>query len=140
LKAAHIKAPVDLKMIIEDVKVCGRSELQKLLTMRHKYQTYTKTLNRPEKEAVAELDPEEQIEKDLEEAVKRMEKEKKRAAKKDRELKAKSDLRQKMSVIATSTVLDNDEELHMSQKLWEDARKSGLENMDEDMSEAESSE
>jgi len=28
----------------------------------------------------------------------------------------------------------------MSQKLWEDARKSGLENMDEDMSEAESSE
>lgn len=67
--------------------MCGRAELQKLLTIRHKYQTYTKSLNRPVKEAEPELDPQEQIEKDLEEAVKRMAKEKKRAAKKDRELK-----------------------------------------------------
>ena len=51
----------------------------------------------------------------------------KRAAKKDRELKQKSDLRQKMSVIATSTGIDNDEELHLPQKLWEEMREQGLE-------------
>jgi hypothetical protein len=82
--------------------------------MRHKFQTYTKNLNRPVKEEAPEVDPQVQIERDLDEAVKRMEKEKKRAAKKERELKQKSELRQKMSVIATSTGIDNDEELHMS--------------------------
>lgn len=119
--------PQDLDIIIDDIKVCGRSDLSKLLTMRHKYQTYLKGLNKPEKVEAPELDPQQQIEKDLEEAVKRMEKEKKRAAKKDRELKQKSDLRQKMSVIATSTGIDNDEELHLPQKLWEEMREQGLE-------------
>jgi hypothetical protein len=63
-----------------------------------------------------------------------MEKNKKRAAKKERELKQKSDLRQKMSVIATSTGIDNDEELHMPQRLWDEIRESGLEKLDESMS------
>jgi hypothetical protein len=122
LKDAKIKIPTDFAIIIDDIKVCGRGDLQKLLTMRHKFQTYTKNLNRPVKEEAPEVDPQVQIERDLEEAVKRMEKEKKRAAKKERELKQKSELRQKMSVIATSTGIDNDEELHMSQRLWEDVR------------------
>jgi len=60
-----------------------------------------------------------------------MEKNKKRAAKKERELKQKSDLRQKMSVIATSTGIDNDEELHLPQRLWDEIRESGLEKLDD---------
>ena len=46
----------------------------------------------------------------------------KRAAKKDREQKAKSDLRHKMSVIATTTGIDNDEELNMPSRLWDEVR------------------
>jgi hypothetical protein len=68
-----------------------------------------------------------------------MEKNKKRAAKKERELKQKSDLRQKMSVIATSTGIDNDEELHLPQRLWDEIRESGLEKLDESMSSASDS-
>lgn len=39
-----------------------------------------------------------------------------------------------MSVIATSTGIDNDEELHMPQRLWDEIRESGLEKLDESMS------
>lgn len=40
-----------------------------------------------------------------------------------------------MSVIATSTGIDNDEELHMSQRLWEQVRNEGLDNLDDSISE-----
>ena len=55
-----------------------------------------------------------------------MDRQKKRQAKKERELKAKSDLRQKMSVIATTTGIDNDEELNMSRKLWASVHETGF--------------
>lgn len=87
--------------------------------MRHKYQAAIKQLKRDETvEVKEELDPEQQIQKELDEALVRLEKDKKRQAKKDRELKAKTDLRQKMSVIATSTGIDNDEELNLNSRLW----------------------
>lgn len=70
-----------------------------------------------------------------------MEKEKKRLAKKEKIASDKSELRKKMSVIATTT-LDNDEDLLMSRKLWDDIRKKGFEGAGEksDDSDDESSE
>ncbi len=92
-----------------------------------------------------ELNSEEELDRELDEAVKRIEKEKKRAAKKERESKNKSDLRHKMSVIATTTGIDNDEELNMSSRLWDEVRKQGFEafnadNSDDEESSSESSE
>lgn len=142
LKEYKVKLPADLGLIIEDIKVCGRSDLNKLMTLRHKYQAALKLLKRgddKEDKPVVELDPEAQIEKELDQAISRIEKDKKRAAKKERELKAKSDLRQKMSVIATSTGIDNDEELNMNTRLWDELREKGFEHLDEE-SEAEVSE
>jgi len=61
-----LKKPLDLVDIISDIKVCGRGELSKLLTLRHKYQSALKALRVPEeKEPKEELSPEEQIEKEL---------------------------------------------------------------------------
>jgi hypothetical protein len=51
--------PSDLGIILEDIKVCGRSELQKLLTLRHKYQSHQRKAEKPQDEKVAEeIDPE----------------------------------------------------------------------------------
>ena len=108
IKEHKIKKPIDLDDILSDIKVCGKGELSKLLMMRHKYQANIKRLSKPEEKDVVQLDPEAQIEKDLEEAIKRIDQEKKRAAKKEREEKKKHDLRQKMSVIATQTGIEND--------------------------------
>jgi len=63
-------------------------------------------------------DEEAKIDRELEETMKRIAKDKKRQAKKEKVLADKSDLRKKMSVIATTT-LDNDEDLTMSRKLWD---------------------
>jgi hypothetical protein len=60
----------------------------------------------------------------------RIDRDKKRAAKKEREIKNKFDLRQKMSVIATTTGIDNDEELHLTARVWEDLHKKGFEGFD----------
>ena len=71
--------------------------------------------------------------------MKRMEKEKKRAAKKEKILADKSELRKKMSVIATTT-LDNDEDLLMSRKLWDDVRRKGFEGVGDKSDNDDSSE
>lgn len=112
--------------------------------MRHKFQGGSKkpkkevdpSIPKPVKE---ELNSEEELDRELDEAVKRIEKEKKRAAKKERETKNKSDLRHKMSVIATTTGIDNDEELNMSSRLWDEIRAKGFEALNDDDSEEESS-
>ena len=36
--------------ILSDIKVCGKGELSKLLTLRHKYQAALKLLNKPKEE------------------------------------------------------------------------------------------
>ena len=59
-------------------------------------------------------------------------------------LKDKSELRKKMSVIATSTI-ENDEDLHLSDKLWDEVRRKGFDNVgqksdDEDEDEGASDE
>ncbi len=139
LSEAKVKCPDDLAEICGDIRVCGRSELNKLLTLRHKYQAYKKKQNVPEKKEEVELDAEAVIEKQLDEAILRIEKEKKRAAKKEREIKAKQDYRQKMSVIATSTGIDNDEELNMNGRLWDELREKGFEHLEHSGSDVESS-
>lgn len=48
-------------------------------------------------------------------------------------------MRKKMSVIATTT-LDNDEDLLMSRKLWDDVRKKGFENAGEKSDDSDSDE
>lgn len=70
----------------------------------------------------------------------RLAKEKKRQAKKEKEIKLKSDLRQKMSVIATSTGIDNDEELNLNSRLWDELRQKGFEHLDEEVSDVSDSE
>jgi len=71
--------------------------------------------------------------------MERIEKEKKRAAKKEREIKQKFDLRQKMSVIATTTAMDNDEELHLPNRVWEDLHKKGFEGLENESDESSGS-
>jgi len=61
------------------------------------------------------------VDKELEEAIRRLEKDKKRQQKKEREREAKQDLRKKMSVIA-STSINNDDELTLDRKTWEKLR------------------
>ena len=60
-----------------------------------------------------ETDEDEKLDKELEDMIQKIERDKKRQTKKDRVLAVKSDLRTKMSVIATTTI-DNDEELYMN--------------------------
>jgi hypothetical protein len=72
--------------------------MQKLLTLRHKYQATLKRAPKEDKdkktvEVVEELDEEAKIEKQLEEAMERIDRDKKRAAKKEREIKQKFELR-----------------------------------------------
>ena len=122
-----MKPPTDLQQICDDLKVCGRREYGILIRMRHKFQMIlaraikaNEDAAKKKKEADGEPSEDEdaKIDRELEETMKRMEKEKKRAAKKEKIAADKSELRKKMSVIATTT-LNNDEDLLMPRKLWD---------------------
>ena len=105
-----------------------------LIKLRHKYQTIVESIvkeaqavERKARKALEEPEDEDaKIDRELEETMKRIEKEKKRKDKKEKIANDKTELRKKMSVIATTT-LDNDEDLVMSRKLWDDIRKKGFE-------------
>ena len=105
-----------------------------LIKLRHKYQTIVESIVKEaqavERKARKALEvPEDEdakIDRELDETMKRIEKEKKRKDKKEKIANDKTELRKKMSVIATTT-LDNDEDLVMSRKLWDDIRKKGFE-------------
>ena len=84
-------------------------------------------------------DEDAKIDRELEETMRRIEKDKKRAAKKEKIIADKSELRKKMSVIATTT-LDNDEDLLMSRKLWDDLQKKGFEGVGEKSDDEDDSE
>lgn len=114
-----MKPPSDLDQMCEDLKVCGRREFSHLVRLRHKYQyleeSKARAVEAEERKAKkeieeAEVDEDAKIDAELEKTMLRIEKEKKRLAKKERINAQKSDLRKKMSVIATTT-LDNDEDL-----------------------------
>jgi len=123
------KPPVDLEQICQDLKVCGRREFSILLKLRYKYALAIDRASKDAKQAARETRLEnenaektqEQIEaevdRELEVTIKKFEQQKKRAAKKDREREAKQDMRKKMSVIAASSI-NNDEDLKMDRKTW----------------------
>ena len=114
-----------------------------MIRLRHKYQTIISKLAKSaadEEAAKAKAleqpeDEDAKIDRELEETIKRMEKEKKRAAKKLKVQEDKSELRKKMSVIATTT-LDNDEDLTMSKRLWDKVRDKGFEAAAEESSDS----
>lgn len=139
----EMKVPADLALMCEDLKVCGRREFAHLIRLRHKYQAIIARLAKQadqeesKQAAPTEEDAEAEIERALQETMQRVEKEKKRQAKKEKVAKDKSELRKKMSVIATTT-LDNDEDLTMSAKLWDSVRKKGFERAGENSEEDES--
>lgn len=114
--------PRDLEVICGDLKVCGRGELFSLLKYRTKFQATQESEKKKARKAKSdasgrvekELTPEEleeQTNKELEETIKRVEKERRKQEKKERERKAKADLRQKMSVIASTDHNQNDDVL-----------------------------
>lgn len=125
---AHLKAPRDLEIICSDLKTCGRKEFSDLLKLRLNYVNAIESKNRTENEkkkaeiaaakgpkSEAELQAE--VDKELQETIDRMEKQKKRQAKKMREIEQKQDTKKKMSVIA-STTINNDEDLILDKKTW----------------------
>ena len=121
-----MKPPGDLQLICDDLKVCGRREYGILIRMRHKFQMILAKAVKAQadkeaavkKEQEGSEDEDAKIDRELEETMKRMEKEKKRAAKKEKIAKDKTELRKKMSVIATTT-LNNDEDLLLPRKIWD---------------------
>ena len=122
----NIKAPKELDIICQDLKVCGRREFSDLLKLRYKYNVekdrQKKALKAQEEDENNEELTNEQLEqlvdKELDDTLKRVEREKKKQAKKERERDAKQELRKKMSVIA-ATSLDNDEDLTLDKKTKE---------------------
>jgi len=70
------------------------------------------------------------VDKELEETLKRLEKEKKRQAKKDKVKKMKSDLRQKMSVIASTDPHNENDEVLFDRKTLEKLKDIDIEELD----------
>ena len=124
-----LKAPSDLTFMCEDLKVCGRREFQELLKLRYKYQVSLerkkmaiKDAKRAEEEAnkpeMTQEELEALVDKELDNTIKRVEREKKKAEKKEKVKEQKQDIRKKMSVIAASS-LNNDEDLILDRRTWD---------------------
>ena len=132
-----MKPPVELEEICQDVKVCGRRELFALLKFRHKYQHLVdadrkkqkgKEAAEPKKELNAEeLEAEE--DKALEETIARVEKEKRKQEKKERERKSKAEFRAKMSVIASTDIYNQNDEVLFDKRTLEKIRKVDIEEL-----------
>lgn len=117
--ATTLKPPKDLQFMIDDIKNCGRRDMQHLLRLRHKYKQLmykidqdAKEAARPEKvdKVLTEEEEQAELDKELDKQLAHLERSKKRQAKKDHEENKKSELRKKMSVIASSAI-ENDEDL-----------------------------
>jgi AdoMet-dependent rRNA methyltransferase SPB1 len=140
-----LKVPDDFELILSDLKVLGRREYQNLLRIHHKYQNIIRNAKQDQDRKVREEskiaepeDPDAELDRQLEATLLRIEKEKKRQAKKERILKAK------MSVIASSGIDGNDEDLMLSRKIWDKLQEKGFEHVgdktDSDSEEEEESE
>ena len=71
-----LKPPEDLKELCDDLKVCGKRELNLLLRLRHKYQVVrqreTIALQKAEEEANAvkvEIDTDDELDAELEKTI-----------------------------------------------------------------------
>lgn len=129
--------PEDLELICQDLKVCGRRELFSLLKFRHKYQRLVdldrkQAKEQQEKKEKKEQNPEEleeENDKELEETIKRVEKERKKQEKKERERKTKAELRAKMSVIASTDIYNQNDDVLFDKKTLEKLRKVDIEEL-----------
>ena len=65
----------------------------------------------------------------MEETIKRVEKERRKQEKKEKEKKAKSDLRQKMSVIASTDIYNQNDEVLFDRKMLEKLQAMDIEEM-----------
>lgn len=134
--------PEDLDLICQDLKVCGRRELFSLLKFRHKYQ---RLVDHDRKTAKAEADKraaaeakvdkgeqelEEENDKELEETIKRVEKERKKQDKKERERKAKAEIRAKMSVIASTDIYNQNDDVLFDRRTLDKLKKVDIEELE----------
>lgn len=135
-----MKQPKDLEIICEDIKVCGRREYSDLLKLRLVYVNTIDAKNRSENDKIkAELkaakgpqteeELQAEVDKELERTITRIDKQKKRQAKKLRELEQKQDYKKKMSVIASSTI-NNDEDLILDKKTWDKLKQIDADDLD----------
>jgi len=132
-----IKAPKDLDTICQDLKVCGRREFSDLLKLRYKYNVENdrkkKALKAQEedgnKEELTNEQLEQLVDKELEDTLKRVAREKKKQAKKEREREAKQDIRKKMSVIA-ATSINNDEDLNLDKRTRDILNRIGIDEVE----------
>lgn len=97
-------------------------------------------LDKQAKDALPEK-TEEELEREndleLEATIKRVEKERRKQEKKDREKKAKSDLRQKMSVIASTDIYNQNDEVLFDRRMLEKLQKVDIEDLDYEGSESD---
>ena len=140
------KLPSDLEEMCKDIKVCGRRELSELLKIRYKYNNILeaeakaiKEANRPAPAEKTQDDLQAEVDRELQETIDRVEKMKKRQQKKERERDLKQDIRKKMSVIA-ATSINNDDELMLDAKTWDKLKQIDVEEVDKYLSEESSSE
>lgn len=121
-----LKPPKELKLICDDIKLCGRKEFSDLLKLKYKYTTEKERKKKDDKDAAKALEPakemtteqlEAMVDKELDDTLSRMERDKKKQAKKLRENELKQDHRKKMSVIAATT-FNEDEDLTLDWKTW----------------------
>jgi AdoMet-dependent rRNA methyltransferase SPB1 len=129
--------PEDLSILCQDIKVCGRRELQNLLKYRYKYTKMLEAEKRADKANAPKEEPkvlteeelEAQIDKELEETIRRVEKDKKRAEKRERVKEKKNDIKKKMSVIASSSIHNEMDEVLFDRKTLERLRGVDIEEM-----------
>ena len=133
--------------MIKDLKVCGRREYANLLRLHHKYQNiirnekFAKEKKAKEESKIAEpVDEDAELDKQLEATLLRIQKEKKKQEKKEKIIQAKNDLKKKMSVIASSGIDGNDEDLMLSKKIWDKLHAKGFDGLGEKTDSDESSE
>ncbi|CAI2383143.1 unnamed protein product [Moneuplotes crassus] len=132
-----VKPPASLESIVDDLKVLGRSDLTLLLKYRSKYlrQVQKRRAKENKERKLAEEKPltKEEIEKENEEALeKALQEKKKQAMKKERkqnEIQKKSEYLQKMSIMTSVNVMNNDDEISFDPRTF--AKLQQVENLDE---------
>ncbi len=92
----------------------------------------------PHEKTEEELEKENDLE--LEATIKRVEKERRKQEKREREKKAKTDLRSKMSVIASTDIYNQSDEVLFDRRTLEKLNKIDIEELDYDGSESEEGE
>ena len=126
-------------MNCQDIKVLGKRELHNLLKYRYKYNRMQNNERKKQKDEIdkskpvvelGESDMDEINDKELEETIKRVEKERKKQDKKDKEKKQKSDLRQKMSVIASTDLHNQNDDVLFDKRTFERLQGLDIENLD----------